>query len=535
MHTETLLASSIAGGQALQVRTKTPHIILDRIEQSRIWRSKGGEHDVVVYWTLENARALVELGFPDIPTPILRDYEWPATPTPFDHQKVTSSFLSAYDRAFCFSEQGTAKTASCIWAADYLMNEGRVNRVLVLCPLSTIHDVWQGDLFKFAMHRQCTIAYGTAEKRRKAIASNAEFVIINHDGAHIVEKEIKAGGFDLIIVDEATAYKNANTRRWKVLNHIAKAAGKCWMLTGTPAAQSPMDAFGLARIINDESPRYFNAFRDIVMTKKSRFSWEPRPGSDKLVHQYLQPAIRFEKKDCLDLPPVTFMDREAPLTAQQQKYYRQLKKELLIETQGESISAVNAAAKLGKLLQISGGAVYTESGNVVEFDVSNRIRVVQEIIEETDHKVLVFVPYTHTIELLREQLILGLAARRLAKGAGSGQVEVINGAVPAAKRGEIIHRFQTTDSPGVLILQPKAAAHGITLTAADTIIWYSPVTSVETYLQANARIDRPGQHHPMTIFNIHGSPVERRLYNLLRDNIANHNKIIDLYREEMEA
>jgi SNF2 family DNA or RNA helicase len=86
----------------------------------------------------------------------------------------------------------------------------------------------------------------------------------------------------------------------------------------------------------------------------------------------------------------------------------------------------------------------------------------------------------------------------------------------------------------VLIIQPQAASHGLTLTEADTIIWYAPVTSVETYLQANARIDRPGQKNAMTIVHIKGSPVEERLYSMLQNNIANHKKLIDLYKEVME-
>jgi hypothetical protein len=84
-----------------------------------------------------------------------------------------------------------------------------------------------------------------------------------------------------------------------------------------------------------------------------------------------------------------------------------------------------------------------------------------------------------------------------------------------------------------LIIQPQAASHGLTLTAANTIIWYAPVTSVETYLQANARINRPGQHNPMTIVHIQGSEVEAKLYSMLQNNVLNHEKIIELYRQEL--
>jgi SNF2 family DNA or RNA helicase len=200
-----------------------------------------------------------------------------------------------------------------------------------------------------------------------------------------------------------------------------------------------------------------------------------------------------------------------------------LKDQMLIETGGEEVSAVNAATQINKLLQISGGAVYTDTGEVLEFDVSNRVNVVLEVIEEASNKVLVFVPFTHTIEILR--------ARLEKEGISCG---VINGKVSLNKRSEIIERFQSGKDPHVLIIQPQAASHGLTLTEADTIIWYAPVTSVETYLQANARIDRPGQKNAMTIVHVKGSPVEERLYSMLQSNIANHKKLIDLYKEVME-
>jgi SNF2 family DNA or RNA helicase len=102
------------------------------------------------------------------------------------------------------------------------------------------------------------------------------------------------------------------------------------------------------------------------------------------------------------------------------------------------------------------------------------------------------------------------------------------------RRTDIVDKFQREAHPKVLLIQPKAASHGLTLTAADTIIWYAPTTSVETYLQANARIDRAGQKNAMTVVHIKGSPVEERLYSMLQGNIENHEKIIDLYRQELD-
>lgn len=455
----------------------------------------------------------------------LSEYSWPRPHgfTPFDHQKITAEFLTTNNKAFCFNEQGTGKTASVIWAVDYLMQRGLVKRVLVICPLSIMKSAWQQDLFKFAIHRTVSVAHGSAKKRKEIINAGSEFVVINFDGVDIVKKEILAGGFDLIVVDEASAYKNAQTVRWKDLRDLTKVIRGLWMLTGTPAAQAPTDAYGLAKLVNPQGiPMFYGQFRDQVMAKVSEYRWIPRPESKHIVHKALQPAIRFEKKQCLDLPPVTFTERDAPLTPQQLKYYNVLKKQMLIEADGEEISAVNAAVKLNKLLQISGGAVYTDTGEVLEFDVSNRLNVVQEVIDESSHKVLVFVPFTHTIELLEKHLAKhGITC------------EIINGDVPVNRRSELVKQFQDGVHPKVLIIQPQAASHGLTLTAADTIIWYAPCSSVETYLQANARIDRPGQVNPMTIVHITGSPIETKMYAHLRGNIAHHTKIIDLYKQEI--
>jgi SNF2 family DNA or RNA helicase len=504
-------------------------LLLDASDTSAVTgmiaKSAKVKEGVLVHWGHAEAEQLAQL-YSDVPSPILKSYHWSGKFMPFEHQKETASFLSIRRRAFCFNEQGTGKTASVIWAADYLVKKGLVKRVLVLCPLSIMKSAWQRDLFTFAMHRSCGVAHGSAAQRKKVIDSGVEFVIINFDGLNVVRDEVAAGGFDLIVVDEANAYKNARTNRWKVLNQLMKATDpRLWMLTGTPAAQSPVDAYGLAKLVNPSGcPKYFTEFQAMVLTKVTQFKWVPKRTAPDYVHKILQPAIRFEKKDCLDLPEVTHTERDAPLTPQQMKYYKILRDEMLLEAAGEEVSAVNAATKINKLLQISGGAVYTDTGDVLEFDVSNRLTAVLEVIEETTNKVLVFVPFTHTIELLRARLEKeGITC------------DVINGKVSVNKRSDIVERFQSEEHPRVLLIQPQAASHGLTLTAADTIIWYAPVTSVETYLQANARIDRPGQKNAMTIVHIKGSPVEDKLYTMLRENIDTHQKLIGLYRDLVEV
>ena len=225
----------IVGNAALKLRLREPHRVIEAIPKSKVIKTENGVSEVLVYWGLEEAQKLQKLNIRNVPSPVEREYDWPGLFTPFEHQKTTTSFLTLNRKAFCFNEAGTGKTSSVIWATDYLMKKGKVTRALILCPLSIMQSAWQADLFKVAMHRRVGIAYGSADKRKRDIDGDYEFVIINYDGLPIVREEVKNGGFDMVIVDEANAYKNPSTKRWKTLNNILKPSGYLWMLTGTPA------------------------------------------------------------------------------------------------------------------------------------------------------------------------------------------------------------------------------------------------------------------------------------------------------------
>ena len=512
----------------LKLRDNSTQLITDRIEKSEVVsRTEDGINEVVIYWGLDEVTLLNDLLNlnENLPSPITKDYNWPGLYKPFDHQRVTSEFLSINKRGFCFNEAGTGKTSSALWAADYLMNKGKVKRVLVICPLSIMYSAWQGDIFNTCMHRTSQVCHGTKEKRQLIINSDYEFVIINYDGVAIVKEDIREANFDLIIVDEANAYKSTTTSRWKTLAKVLKAHTRLWMMTGTPASQSPEDAYGLARLVCPHNvPKFKTAWRDRVMYQVSRFRWLPRPIAKNEVFKALTPAIRFAKDECLDLPEVMYQTRDIPLTAQASKYYKQLKNQMLIETGGEQISAVNAAAGMNKLLQISGGAVYTDTKEEIRFDIKPRLNSLLETIEETLNKVLVFVPYRHTIRVVSEFLSDNNITN-----------ELIHGDVSARERANIINRFQTAKEPKVLVIQPQAASHGVTLTAADTVVFWSPVMSVEVYLQCIARMDRVGQKNKMTVVHLQGSAVEKRMYAMLRGKVDQHTKLVDLYREELET
>jgi SNF2 family DNA or RNA helicase len=517
----------IIDNKALLIRTRNPG------KYSVIPKSKVVEHhtdgssSVAVFWGLDETRVMRNLGVKNVPSPITGKYDWPGRFKPMRHQVETASFLTLNRKAFVFSEPGTGKTLSALWAADYLMQRGEVRRVLILCPLSIMQSAWMGDISNSIIHRSAIVAHHPQASRRiEMIQKDYEIVITNYEGLNLIASEIVANGkFDLVIVDEANAYKTMSTKRWKSLSTIIKPNTFLWMMTGTPASQSPVDAYGLAKLVNPEGvPKFFTAWRDKVMNKLTMFKWVAKSEAKELVHEALQPAIRYTKAQCLDLPPVVTVVREVPMTPQQVKYYNLIKDKMLIYAAGETISAVNAAAAVSKLLQISCGAAYTDDHEVVEFDASPRMQVLEEILEETDRKVLIFALFRSSIDAVHTHLLKrGITA------------ECIHGSVPAGKRGDIIKRFQTEANPRVLVMQPQASAHGITLTAADTVVFYGPLMSVEQYVQCIARADRKGQDSDkVTVIHIEGSPIERKMFKALQGNVTNHTLLTDLFNMEIK-
>jgi len=509
----------IINDKALLLRLRDPDKVTSVIPKSK----DVGDNRVVVHWGLQEA---VSLNLLDIkaPSPIEKLYQWTGKHKPFKHQIATASFLTLNKKAFCFNEQGTGKTASAIWASDYLLKHKIINRVLVICPLSIMDSAWRDDLFTFATHRTVSVAHGASQKRKKIVNEGSEYVIINYDGVAIVLDEIRKGGFDLIIVDEATHYKNAQTTRWKTLRQLIGESTWLWMMTGTPAAQNPTDAYGLAKLVNPNGvPRFFGSFKDQLMYKVSQFTWKVRESATDTVYRALQPAIRFTKEECLDLPEMVFTKRAVEMTAQQKKYYKQLKDQMVMDITGEQVTAMNAAVSLNKLLQISAGAVYTDGGDALEFDIRHRYKVLREVIDESSQKILIFVPFKHVIDILTDKL----------RGEGI-TTEIIRGDVPAHKRTSIFKAFQESVDPKVLVIQPQAASHGVTLTAANTVVWWGPTSSLETYDQANARVHRSGQKHKSTVIQLQGSAAEKHVYRLLDKRINVHAKLTDLYKEILD-
>lgn len=510
----------VVDNRALLVRTRDPDKVTSVIQKSAVTKVyDNGVSEVTLHWDMGNAVILKNLGFKKVLSPIWGKYAWPGVFTPFEHQKDTAAFVTLHKKCYVLNDMGSGKSASIAWATDYLMSIGAIKRVLIVAPLSILDCAWRSDLFNTVMHRRVGIAHGTKQQRVKVIESSAEYVIINYDGIESVQEELIAGGFDMVVCDESTQLKNTKTRRWRMVNSLIRHDTRLVLMTGTPAAQSPMDAYGQIRIVDPTAvPSFKGAFQDKVMHKVSTFRWIPKDTAMDYIYSLMQPAIRYTKEQCLDLPDNLYTTREIEMTPQQKKYYETLRKEMLLEVAGAEITAVNAAVQMNKLLQLASGSSYSSDGAVIDFDCSSKLNEMLDCVQQSSHKVLVFCAFKHSIDRVMEFL------------SGHGITsDAIHGDVPPKKRTEIFDRFQTKPDPHVLVIQPQAASHGVTLTAANTVIWFSPTTSTETYQQANARVHRAGQKNPCLVVNLCSCAVEKRLYKALEDRTLAQASLLSMY------
>ena len=495
--------------KALILKTHSPDKILNIMPSARSFTVKGAPLIAVPHRTLET-QLLRNLGY-DAPAPIRTYYQWPGRFKPFHAQKEAAAFLSMHRRAFNLSELGTGKSLASLWAYDYLRSMGQMNKCLVISPLSTLERTWADELFHHFPHLTYTVLYGSKEKRIKLLKEDFDVYIINHDGVGIIEPHlVTRTDIDLVIVDEvAQCARNASTTRWKKINLVVnrhREPRACWGMSGTPTPNAPTDAWAQCRLIVPEAvPPYFNRFKMQVMRQLTQFTWIPKPDATDIVKDIMQPAVRFTRDECIDLPPLMYETRMVALTKEQDKAYKEMMSRLQTQADSGAITAVNEAVKMAKLIQIACGVVYADDGSEFTIPSNPRIQETKNIVASAEGKVIVFVPYVSSVKMVAEELSKDFS------------VEIIHGGVKKSERDRIFGAFQKGKDLKVIVAQPAAMSHGLTLTAASTIIWYSCVTSNETFEQANGRINRPGQKMNNFIIMLEGTKVEKRIYARLKN------------------
>jgi SNF2 family DNA or RNA helicase len=400
--------------------------------------------------------------------------------------------------------------------------------MLVVATLSTLNFVWARECFTTLPHRTVAVLHGTKQQRLDRLRSDADIYVINHDGLKTIQAELELRtDIDVLCIDELSVYRN-NSNRSKIMRKFSQRFNIVWGLTGRPMPNAPTDVWAQAKIVTPNTvPKFFRQAEEMLMDRINQYKLAPKRDAVETAFKMLQPSVRFDLDAVVELPELVSRTIDVPLSATQKKAYEALSKEFQAQINGATITAVNAAVAMGKLLQLSGGWVYAgKDNNGVSINIPlgahDRVDAMLDIINEAEHKVLLFVPYLHTIAGVSEAL----------DNAGVEHA-VVHGGI--TKRDEIFNHFQNTDKYKVLLAHPQCLAHGLTLTAADTIIWYLPITSLEIYDQANARISRVGQRHRQQIFHLQSTPVEKKIYGMLRTKQRIQEALLDLLEEATTA
>lgn len=518
----------IRNKKAIVIKSRHPQRILAIIPTAKLFKFNGQDLLAVPH-KLDESKVLRNMGY-NVPSPIKYYYGFPGRFTPFVAQRETSDFLTMQNRAFCLNDLGTGKTQASLWAYDYLRSVGKAKRLLVVSPLSTLERTWGDAIFSSFPHLEFSVLHGSKSRRIKLLDQRVDVYLINHHGLQIIAKQLaKRDDIDIVIIDEiAQVGRTAGTDIWKSLDEVCNKQlvkkRTAWGLTGTPTPNAPTDAWAQCRLlVPHQVPPYFKRFKEQVMKQHGPFTWLPKPDAVDVVKAVMQPAIRFTRDQCVDLPECMYQTLEVELTPDQKKAYKTMAATLKAEVESGQMLAVNEAVKMSKLVQIACGVVYGTDGEEITIPAIPRLKLVAEIVENATTKTIVFVPFRSSVRVVSEYL----------REAGYS-VECIHGGVSKHERDTIFSNFQKHADPKVLVAQPAAMSHGLTLVAANTIVWYAPVTSNETYEQANGRITRPGQKHQQFIINIEGTAIERKIYERLKTKQKTQGLLLDMVQEEFD-
>ena len=509
--------------------------------------------------TLTNLQVMAWYQWP-VPT-IMDNYDWPIEPglTPLPHQKIYANFTALHPRMFNLGDPGTMKTISTLWAMDFLMLHSPERfRCLVVAPLTILETTWAKAIFRnFLGRRTFEILTGSPDRRLARLKSDVDIYLINHDGikvgAHIRrkmdasnprQKRIELGGFSaalaaredikMIVLDEAHGFGDPSSARSAVANLMFGMGTRPMLkqLTGTPNATAPTDAYGMAKLSNNAFGKSWTGFRLETMVKVSEFKWVPKSDGYDKARRLLTPAIRFGLDEIwtegADLT-MTVQRRSVELTESQKKEMKRLRNELQIISQsGHSISAANESAARQKLIQLSLGAIYDGDHVAHLIDASPRYRELEEIIDSTERKVVVFVPITSVVHLVVKYLRERWKKRKLA-----WKCDFINGEVKAGKeRDAVINKFVSDPDFKLVVADPQTATEGINeFVIADTVVWFGCTDRAKAWIQGNARIRRPGQRFPSTCFQLVSNKLEEEIFDRLESNTSMQGLMLDAIRK----
>lgn len=405
---------------------------------------------------------------------------------PWPYQTYAREFLLDHEEAGLFLDMGLGKTVTTLTALKDLSWDW--DRVLIIAPKRPAVDTWPDELEKWDHLKEwapdCRVAVGTLKERRAAVDADAEITIINRENVPwLVEYFGNGWPYDCVVIDELSSFKSSRAKRFRALKRVRPKIRRIIGLTGTPLGNGYMDLWAEVYLLDGGKAlgKTITGYRDRWFTPGRRngqivYEWNLRKGADEEILEKIRPfCVTMKTEDYIDLPAFTTIERGFTLSAKARAAYDRMERDRLLEIADTEIDAVNAAALLTKLLQISTGQVYDEDGQVQNIH-QEKLDAFEELTEELEgENLLVFYQYRHERDRLLE--------------AFPEAVDIAeDGAVGRWKKGEI----------KMLLAHPQSAGHGLNLQSGGAVsVWYSLPMSLELYQQAVKRLHRQGQTKPV--------------------------------------
>ena len=460
---------------------------------------------------------------------------------PYGHQKEVFDDSWAADYYALFMEMGTGKSKVAIDTMGALFENKQINTALVIAPKG-VYDNWfqkevpihLPDRIKRRMVRwqpNFTKKF-TEEIKRLAVREEGDedvlhILVMNVEalstkkGAASALRYLEINPDNMVIVDESTTIKNRTAQRTKNVIDLGRAAKYRRILTGSPITKSPMDLFSQCAFLSGKALGFSNYYafqsRYAVLQRRTmgHRSFQKLVGYrrlDELSEKLETFSARILKRDCLDLPDKIYMTRTVELSDEQVSVYNQMRELALAQVQsGELATTASILTQLMRLQQIVCGHLRTDDGEIRELK-NSRLSALMEILEEVQGKAIIWATWTHDIQAI---------AAALRDRFGEDSVATYYGETPQEDRQEIVNRFQQEDSDlRFFVGQPKTGGYGITLTAADTMVYYSNSYDLEIRLQSEDRAHRIGQTKSVTYIDlVSPNTMDEKILDALRSKI----------------
>lgn len=393
-------------------------------------------------------------------------------------------------------DMGLGKTVITLTALRELRyNRWEVAKPLIIAPKKVAEATWTTEAKKWEHLKGMRIVpvLGTLQQRLRALATPADAYVINRENTQwLVEHFKNDWAFDMVVLDESSSFKNSRSKRFKALKLVRNRIKRVVELTGTPASNGLEDLWAQIYLL-DGGARLgttLGAYRDkyFIPGKRNQttiFNYEPKEGSFEMIKQAISDiCISMKAEDYLTLPDVIYDDVPVALNAQAKRAYEQLEKELLLQVDSETITATSAGVLTGKLLQLCNGAIYNDEHKAIKVH-DCKIDAFMELIEQLNGQhALVFYNFKHD----RDRLLEALEKTKL-------RVRIYSKA-----QDEIDWNAGKID---VLLAHPASCGYGLNLQqGGHHAIWFGLTWSLEQYEQANKRLHRQGQAHPVVIHHL---------------------------------